>query len=116
MQLGFKRVGAPYPLSALSPMERVIAAHMMQLGLLLPYNVGREVSGAMAAHSKLPGSLANAGLAAMHEIQQARVLRTCEGIELCLACWPPLGRLPCVRNCRSATTCKNVEPWLAGWM
>lgn len=37
MQLGFRRVGQPYPFDALSVTERTIAGHMMQLGLLQPF-------------------------------------------------------------------------------
>lgn len=39
MQLGFMRVGQPYALLALKPMEQSIAGHMIQLGLLLPFEV-----------------------------------------------------------------------------
>eukprot|EP00195_Chlamydomonas_chlamydogama_P010376 CAMPEP_0202894508 /NCGR_PEP_ID=MMETSP1392-20130828/3906_1 /ASSEMBLY_ACC=CAM_ASM_000868 /TAXON_ID=225041 /ORGANISM="Chlamydomonas chlamydogama, Strain SAG 11-48b" /LENGTH=534 /DNA_ID=CAMNT_0049579235 /DNA_START=140 /DNA_END=1743 /DNA_ORIENTATION=- len=49
MQLGFRRVGQPCAFDALSSMERRIAAHMMQLGLLQPFR-------ALQAGSSLPGS------------------------------------------------------------
>jgi hypothetical protein len=50
MQLGFMRVGQPYALSSLAPTEAAIAGHMMQLGLLLPFEVG-------CAHARLAGGL-----------------------------------------------------------
>ncbi|KAL6757496.1 Tfb2-domain-containing protein [Haematococcus lacustris] len=42
MQLGFMRVGVPYALHGLGPLERVVAGHMMQLGLLLPFTHQRQ--------------------------------------------------------------------------
>ncbi len=39
MQLGFMRVGQPYELAHMQPVEQDIAAHMMQLGLLMPFQV-----------------------------------------------------------------------------
>eukprot|EP00955_Chlamydomonas_euryale_P026377 278381-Chlamydomonas_euryale.AAC.19 len=38
MQLGFRRVGQPCRLAALTRMERDIAGHLMQLGLLMPFS------------------------------------------------------------------------------
>ena len=37
MQLGFRQVGRPYPLDALTPLEQQIACHMAQLGLLFTF-------------------------------------------------------------------------------
>ncbi len=39
MQLGFMRVGKAYALDDLSASEQTTAGHMMQLGLLLPFEV-----------------------------------------------------------------------------
>lgn len=41
MQLGFRRIGQPCSWQALSPWEGTIAAHMVQLGLLHPFNVSQ---------------------------------------------------------------------------
>mmetsp|Transcript_5732 Transcript_5732/g.15313 ORF Transcript_5732/g.15313 Transcript_5732/m.15313 type:complete len:485 (-) Transcript_5732:374-1828(-) len=37
MQLGFMHVGRPYALDSLNSMEAIVAGHMMQLGLLFPF-------------------------------------------------------------------------------
>jgi hypothetical protein len=37
MQLGFRQVGRPYHLDALTPLEQQIACHMAQLGLLYTF-------------------------------------------------------------------------------
>ena len=37
LQLGFRRPGQPFPLQDLSSFEAGIAAHLAQLGLLLPF-------------------------------------------------------------------------------
>ncbi len=42
MQLGFRRVGQPCAVSSLGPSERTIAAHMMQLGVLMPFKHQEE--------------------------------------------------------------------------
>ncbi|KAK9806388.1 hypothetical protein WJX72_012519 [[Myrmecia] bisecta] len=43
LQLGFQEVGYPTPTATLTAQERIIAAHMAQLGLLLPFKVDDEV-------------------------------------------------------------------------
>ena len=44
LQMGFKEVGVPFPLASLDPLQANIAAHMSQLGLLLPFRSGSALS------------------------------------------------------------------------
>ena len=37
LQMGFKELGVPFRLAELDPLQANIAAHMAQLGLLLPF-------------------------------------------------------------------------------
>jgi len=37
LQLGFRDAGRPAPIGAFSPLERDVASHLAQLGLLLPF-------------------------------------------------------------------------------
>lgn len=37
LQLGFREAGRPAPIGAFSPLERDVASHLAQLGLLLPF-------------------------------------------------------------------------------
>ena len=40
LQLGFREAGRPLPVAALAPLERDVAGHLAQLGLLLPFRRG----------------------------------------------------------------------------
>jgi hypothetical protein len=59
MQLGFMRVGMPYALSQLGHMEAVVAGHMMQLGVLLPFQYQVGQSGDDQSDVALVGKLLN---------------------------------------------------------
>ena len=37
LQLGFREAGRPLPVAAMPPLERDVAGHLAQLGLLLPF-------------------------------------------------------------------------------
>lgn len=70
LQLGFRQIGVPWTLDSVTPMQRTIAGHMCQLGLLMPLQQRRVGAGAdlivcptrMAA--ALSGATASAGPAA----------------------------------------------------
>lgn len=37
LQMGFRKVGVPFQLGQLNPLQKSMAAHLAQLGLLLPF-------------------------------------------------------------------------------
>lgn len=39
LQMGFREVGVPFPLSSLNPLQANIAAHLSQLGLIAPFRL-----------------------------------------------------------------------------
>lgn len=39
LQMGFAEVGVPFPLAGLNPLQANIAAHLSQLGLLVPFRL-----------------------------------------------------------------------------
>lgn len=43
LQMGFAEVGVPFPLAGLNPLQANIAAHLSQLGLLVPFRVDGAV-------------------------------------------------------------------------
>ena len=44
LQLGFREAGRPAPVAAFSPLERNVAGHLAQLGLLLPFKCAQTRS------------------------------------------------------------------------
>ena len=59
MQLGFRQIGQPYPLSGLGPLEQRIAAHMAQLGLLFTF---KAEGGMYYCPTALAASLSGSGV------------------------------------------------------
>ena len=37
LQMGFRKVGVPFLLGEMNPLQKAMAAHLAQLGLLLPF-------------------------------------------------------------------------------
>ena len=48
LQLGFREAGRPAPIGAFSPLERDVASHLAQLGLLLPFKCAGGSADAVA--------------------------------------------------------------------